>query len=250
MATIPLTDIQAGFGGSAPGERDVVPAETIVRELERHRVARALVRITPEASDFDILRSNDRLYSAAERFSQLIPCPTVAPNTCGDLPDEEDQLRAAVAARAGAVIIRPGVDCWQPERWVCGALMQAVETHRMPVMCLERMVPAAVVANLAEAYPRCPFIVGEVSYRTHRTLMALMKAFPNVYLSIGNNFTAHRGVEMYVRELGPERLLFGTGLPDSEAGAAIGQLMYSGLSEEHKTLVGHANFDALMKGIR
>lgn len=248
--TIPLTDVQAGFGGSEPGRRDVVPPEIIVEELARHRIDRALVRITPEASDFDILRSNRRLFDAAERLSQLIPCPTVAPNTCGDLPDEEEQIRTAAEAGAGAVIIRPATDCWQPEPWVCDTLMQAAENHRMPVLCLERMVPYTEVARLAGAHPRCPFIVAEVSYRVHRTLMALMKTFPNVYLSVGNNFTAHRGIEMYVREIGPDRLLFGTGLPESEAGAAIGQLMYSGLSDEHKTLIGHANFDALMKGIR
>lgn len=248
--SIRLVDVQAGFGGSAPGKRGVVTAETVVRELERHCISQAAVRITPETSDFDVFRSNDRVYEASSEHPSLMPCPVAVPNCCGDLPAEADQVAEAISRGAFGVVVRPSVDYWEPVPWVCGPLLDALSERRLPVFCLERFVSLTTVGRLAEAYPECVFIVAEVSYRNHRTLMALLKAFPNVLVSIGNPLSAHRLVEFYAERAGASRLLFGTGLPDAEAGAAIAQLMYAEVSDEEKVLIGAGNADTLMEGVR
>lgn len=247
---IELVDIQAGYGGLAPGVRQGITAESIVALLRRHRIAQAVLRVTPEAQDFDLCRSNERLYEETARYPELLPCPVVAPALCGDVPDLEAQVAEALRHSAPAVILRPGPDRWEPEPWVVGPLLACLAEHRLPVLCLERLVPTAVLARWAEAAPGVPFILAEVSYGRDRTLLPLLQAFPNVYLSIGNNFTAHRGLEFYVARVRAARVLFGTGLPDSEPGAAIGQLLFAELAEADRQLIGSGNLRRLQGGIR
>jgi predicted TIM-barrel fold metal-dependent hydrolase len=57
-------------------------------------------------------------------------------------------------------------------------------------------------------------------------------------------------VEFYASSVGAERLLFGTGLPDAEAGAAIGQFLYADLTGEEREWIGAGNFRRLQEGIR
>ena len=247
---VELIDVQAGFGGLAPGIREPLPAAELVAELRRHRIAQALARIEPDAIDFDVERSNERLYQACAEFPELIPCPVVLPAHCGDVPTETEQVEAAVAAGAAAVVLRPGPDCWLPERWVAEPLLRALESARMPVLCLLRLVPLPVVARFAEWTPELPLVVAEVPYNQNRNLVPLLRSFPNTYLSLGNNFTAHRGIEFYARQAGANRLLFGTGLPTAEAGAAVGQFLYSELDEEARAQIGAGNFRRLREGIQ
>ncbi|MBN2452480.1 MAG: amidohydrolase family protein, partial [Lentisphaeria bacterium] len=93
-------------------------------------------------------------------------------------------------------------------------------------------------------------VVAEVGYRSHRTLLPLLRSFPNTFLSIGSNFTAHRAVEWYARHLGAERLLFGTGLPEAEPGAAIGQLLFADIPEGDRRAIGAENARRLSHGVR
>ncbi|MBN2451114.1 MAG: hypothetical protein JXR77_12040, partial [Lentisphaeria bacterium] len=124
-----LVDVQVGFGGSVPALRETVGIDFVAHQLRRHRISGAWVRIAPDGQDFDILRSNDRLFEAAARRADLewFPCPVVAPAACGDLPPEEQQVDDLVHRGAVAAVIRPGPDCWEPEPWVVTPLLRALE---------------------------------------------------------------------------------------------------------------------------
>lgn len=247
---VELLDIQAGFGGLAPGLRQAVPAEHVAAQARKYRIAHVLVRISPEAQDFDVCRSNERLYAETARYPELLPCPVMVPAACGDLPTEGAQVADAIAHGALAAVLRPSPDRWEPEPWVVGDLLAALAARCLPVLCLERLVPATVVARLATLAPGLPFILAESAYGRDRTLVPLLRRFPNVYLSLGNNFTAHRGIEFYVEQVGANRLLFGTGMPESEPGAAIGQLLFADLSEADRQLIAAGNARRLQGGIR
>lgn len=247
---VELIDMQAGFGGLAPGVREQMSAEELVAELHRHRISRALARMVPDERDFDVERSNESLYHACAEHPELLPCPVVLPAHCGDVPSEAEQVAGAVAAGAGAVVARPGPDYWLPERWVVEPLLAALEAARLPLLCSVRLVPLPVVAQWAEWAPELPLIVAEVRYNQNRNLVPLFQNFPSTYLSLGNSFTAHCGVEFFASIMGADRLLFGTGLPDAEAGAAIGQFLYADLTNEERERIGAGNARRLFAGIR
>jgi len=245
--SITLFDIQTGFG-QAPGQA-AITAEKLRVEMRRLDIAHALACITPENMEFDVPFSNDVLFKACQDDTALVPCPIVMPNSGHDYMPEEAQVEEAMRHGAGAVFIRPAADYWLLVEWVSDRLFNTLEARRMPVLCLERLVPLEQVGALALRYPRLPLIVAESSYRQQRILMPLLETFPNVYLSTGNNYIVYQGIEQFVERGYTERLLFGTGFPVSDPMGGITQLMYAEISEEQRQLIGAGNIDRLIGGM-
>ena len=249
--SIRLIDVQCGFGGAAPGVRDIVSENELLACMAKIRIERALVRIIPDKLDTDVVLSNDKLITACRAHpEELIPCPVVLPASGGDLPAEPDQVDACIRAGARAVVIRPAQDAWLPLPWMADRLFNALQERRLPVLCAERHVSHEQAASLASRYPDLPIILAQQGYRSQRILMALLGAFPNLYLSIGNNYGVHGGIEQFCRAYGAGRLLFGTEFPQSEPMAAVTCLLYSGVSKEEKEKIGALNFETLARGIR
>lgn len=244
---ISLFDVQTGFG-CAPGQAPIT-ADDLRAEMRRLQIDRALACITPENMEFDVPLANEMLFTACAADPALVPCPIVMPNSGQDYLPEQEQVEEAMRHGAGAVFIRPAADYWILAEWVCDRLFTLLEAHRMPVLCLERMVSLEQVSGLAQRYPRLPFIMAESGYRQQRILLPLLENFPNVYLSTGNNYIVYKGIEQLVERGLTERLLFGTGFPVSDPMGGITQLMYAEISEEQRQLIGAGNMERLMGGI-
>ena len=247
--TVRLFDSQVGFGGATPGTQ-TVPLKDLADEMARLTIDRALVRIAPAELDGDVARSNEMLFAAAKAGDRLVPCPVVVPSAAGDFRCEPEQVDQLIARGAGAVVLRPALDCWHLAEWASGSLFRALQGRRLPTLCLEPMVSLEETARLAEAYPELPLIVGQVGYRELRGLVALMRRFDNVSLSIGSNFAVHRGIEGLVDRVGPERLLFGTGFPEVEPMMAVTQLMYAEIGDGERRMIGAENLQRLIGEVR
>jgi uncharacterized protein len=245
MDTIRLFDVQAGFGGVPKGKIGAVGPDEIVEEMQRLEIARALVRTLPDELIHDVPSANETLFKACRQHSMLVPCPILIPNGGRDLPSEADQVAEAIERNAGAAFVRPEADYWNTEEWACGNLLSALENRRLPAFCHTNKLSLDTIADLAGRYPGLPFIAAGISYRSHRILVPLLKAFRNVHMSIGNPYTVHNGIEFLAKEIGPERLLFGTGFPDAEAMPAVTQLLYADVSAEAKELIGSGNMERL-----
>jgi hypothetical protein len=246
----PLFDAYAGFGGREAQGRAAVSAEQWSGEMERISIDRSLVRIAPDELDTDFASSNKALLKACQDSEALVPCPVVVPNTAYDTVPEEQQVESILARGAGAACVRPRRDHWILSDWVCGRLFEALQSHRVPIFCLEKDVPLEKVAELASRYPELPVIVAEAGYRSQRVLLPLLATFGNVYLCLGGALSVHRGIEQLVAKAGAERLLFGTGFPEAEPMAAVTQLMYAEISDRQRRLIGSGNLERLVGGIR
>ena len=247
--TVPLFDAQSGFGGATPGVPEVVSSAELLAEMAREDIARALVRITPETLDADVPASNAALFAACAGQPALTPCPVVVPSSGGDFPPEPEQVADLLARGARAVWIRPDLDHWLLADWHSGPLFSALEQRWLPVVCLQRLVKIADLADLAARYPALPLLFAELSYRDQRAYLPLLERFPNVRLVLGAPYSVHRGIEQLVARVGSERLLFGSGFPAAEPMAAIAQLMYAEISDEDQRLIGSGNLEALVEGV-
>lgn len=247
---IRLFDCQTGFGGGRPGLRQLSLAEDWFREMDRLRIAQALVRIVPEELNRDAIASNGDLLEFCRTNDRLTPCPIVLPAGGGDVPAETEQIESLLTVGAGAAWLRPNHDHWSLHEWCGGPLLGTLAEARLPAYVLERHVALENLADLAERRPDLPIILAEVNYRSQRKLRPFLQSFPNVHLSLGAPYTVHRGVEQLVQTIGPERLLFGTGYPLADPGMAITQLLYAELSDDDKVLTGSGNMDRLLREVR
>lgn len=248
---IRLFDMQCGFGGNRRGERAAPSADECRGMLQRLELDGALVRTTPDELEHDARDANERLFAACRgAAADLVPCPIAIPNGGDDMGEEQAQVAALVARGAGAAQLRPPIDVWDTAEWCCGRLLRALEERRLPAYCLQRMVTIREVADLAGRHPALPVILAETDYRCQRTLVPLLEAFHNVYLSIGSNYTVHRGLEQLVARVGARRLLFGTGFPEVEPMMAVTCLMYAQVSDEEKALIGSGNARRLLAEVQ
>ncbi len=247
--TLRLFDVQTGFGGAKRGETLVVTREECLGSLARLDIAAGLVRTLPDAMETDAVVPNALLFAACVGHPELVPCPIALPAAAGEVAPEPDQIDAFIRQGAGAALIRPVRDDWTFAFWVCDPLLVAMQERRLPLFCAAGYVTFEQTAQIAERYPKLPIILAEVGYRSQRTIVPLLQTFRNVHLSIGNNWTIHRGIEDLVDKVGPEQLLFGTGFPVSEPMMAITQLVYAEIPDEHKQAVGAGNVERLLAGV-
>ena len=250
MDVIPLFDAFAGFGACKPGERVPVSAAEWLEEMERLSIGRALVRTAAEDLDSDFVASNEALLAACESAPALVPCPVAVPDTGAEAFPDDQQPGALLARGAGAVCLRPLQDCWSLSDWASGALLAALAERRVPVFCRQEQVSLEQAAELAGRHGELPVIIAAVGYRSQRVAVPLMRSFPNVHFCLGGSASLHRGIEQLVAAAGAERILFGTGFPESAPAAAITQLTYAEITDEQKALIGSGNLERLLGGIR
>lgn len=244
--TIPLFDVQCGFGGMTPGSRETLPPTVLLSEMDNVDIGQALVRILPAMLEIDIPWSNARLYAACAEHPRLVACPIVVPNGARDSGTETSQVDDAIRHGAGAVVIRPRMDYWSLAPWCSNSLFHALAERRLPVICLIADLSYDDIATLAGRYPELPLIVAGADYRSQRILLPLLEAFPSVHLSLGSNCIQQRGIEQCVQVLGAERILFGTGYPEVDMAGTVSHLMYAEISEEEKCLIGAENLKRLI----
>jgi len=246
---IRLFDAFAGFGAYKPAERQAVSAREWMDEMARLSIDRALVRTAPEDLDSNFVASNEALFAACQSAAALVPCPVAVPETGAEAFGEDQRPEALLARGAGAVCLRPQQDCWSLSDWGSGPLLAALAERKVPVFCRQEQVTLEQVAELAGRHPQLPIIIAAVGYRSQRVAVPLMRSFPNVHFCLGGAASLHRGIEQLLAAAGPERVLFGTGFPESAPAAAVTQLTYADITDEHKALIGSANLERLLGGI-
>lgn len=244
-----LFDCQTGFGGASSGSRKILTDSDLAIQYERLNIDGGLIRIAPVEMETDIELTNTKLYTVCQEREQWIPCPVVMPNTGQDWLDEEEQVDLAIRNRSGAAWIRPETDYWFVTPWISDRLFQAMQDRRLPLYLSHKEISLETAAQVAGRFPDLPVILADVNYREHRMYAALLEHAPNIRLSIGTRFTVHGGIEQLVYRLGAERLVFGTGFPDSEPMGAAMQLIYAELSNTAKQKIGTENAMHLLEAI-
>jgi hypothetical protein len=249
--TISLFDVQAGCHGLTPGSTTVFSSDDLAAEMARLEIESALVQIAPDTLDLDIILSQQMLLEICRSHPRMLPCPVIVPGDEGGYrADERAKVADLIARGAAAVTIRPALHCWSLAQWCCGGLLAALAERRLPVLCQTDRVSVEQAADLATRHPELRIILTKVDYSAARVLMPLLQEFSNVYLSIGSNYSYHKGIETTVSRLGPGRLLFGTGVPTAEPAMAVTQLMYAQISDADKRRIGSENLRDLIGGIK
>jgi len=249
MSRLRLIDCHAGICLANAGDQSA-PGAAIAAEMARLHIEGALVRPFPDKDTFDAPAANARLFEICHGLPALTPCPIAVPNSACDLQSEPDMVGDFIARGARCVLIRPAPDYWLPVPWVAERLFLALQDRRMPVLCLESALGLEKVWELAQRYPQLPLILAGVGYRALRSLVGLLEACPNVRVCTGGAFSIHCGLEFLAQRVGIQRLIFGTGYPETEAMAAVTMLMYSDLSPAERELVGHGNIQRLFEEVR
>jgi hypothetical protein len=103
----------------------------------------------------------------------------------------------------------------------------------------------AELAELAARYPDQKFICAHAGGEWEKGIRAVSE-LPNILVET-SGFDATAGfIDMAVRDLGPERIVFGSHLPSRSLGTELGKVLAAGISERDKRMILGENYRKLL----
>lgn len=146
-----------------------------------------------------------------------------------------------------------------PMLWLWGDLLDALDAHHVP--CFLDFGGVTTVGDatndeingvreIALAHPQLPLVFSNVvgGLGIHPAIVPLVKRLPNLYLDITGILEFWREVAY---DVGPERVLFATGMPFTDPGIYISNVQYARhLDAKAKQMICGGNLRKLLGGVR
>ena len=254
---LPFFDASAMIGNTIPPLPEPLPdARALLGEMDHFGIERTLFfayRFAPEGA----AAINAATLAAAKVSDRLAPCWVLqtSPDTIGEnLKSEADRIVAG-GARAARLFPSEGPSASPlPLRpYLIGDILAGLERFRIPLLVPESLLNLAQLGagaydpidQICSAYPRLPMVILEPRYNSAPLLVPLMARHKALYATI-TLFGLYRQLESLSAMVGPERLLFGTGLPHFDASIATGMLLYSGLPPKTLEMIAGGNLRRLL----
>ncbi len=143
--------------------------------------------------------------------------------------------------------------------WLGYDVFRALEAHRVPLLLTDSDLGAwpdqakkgytvEMVHDLLSHFPKLPIIIVRFNYQFMRVIYPMLRQHANLHLEI-SNYTTHRGVELLVKDFDSSRLIFGTGMPMQNPGAALALVRYANISDKEKRDIAGDNLRRLMSEV-
>ncbi len=240
-----VIDVNTSFGKRL-NDDPRYSAESLAKELDRHRVACSLSH-SQKGVYYSAPSGNEESLAAAQRFSQLVPVGTLDPR---DDPAWRAELRKCLKQGVRAFRFFPGPQYWSPSST---AFKQVLRELSGSGVCLifslgEENTSADSSERIAQATAEAalPVILTDISYASHAFVMALMREHPHIYAE--TNWLAGVGnIETMASEVGAARLLYGSGAPAFPIQKALNMVLETELSRDEKEAILGGNAMKLLR---
>lgn len=107
----------------------------------------------------------------------------------------------------------------------------------------------ALVRECAERYPEARILMGHSCHGAWKEAAQLARQFPNVYLELTAVLDDRGAVDLFVREAGSEKIIFGTDTPWFNHHYYIGALLGARMSDQDRRNILYRNAQRLLKGL-
>jgi hypothetical protein len=128
-----------------------------------------------------------------------------------------------------------------------GALFEELVARRIPLFLGPQW---QTVSDVLRDFPQLTLIVVDHgSWGDDRFFRPLIEQYPRLHLDTGN-YQLERGLAEFVRTYGPDRLLYGSGAPNIQMGAALLTLAQADISDAAKSAIAAGNLRRLLSEVR
>lgn len=234
---------QVGRFGSPEEEHFFEPRE-LVERLEPMGIRRALV-FHALAKELHPAEGNPALTEAIKGLP-LTACWVAMPHHTGDMPPPRQFVDGMQTAGARAVRLFPPFHNYSLADWCAGEMLDEFESRRVPVFIEAAQTSYEQIASALESHPKLRLIVMQTSYRCDRQVYPLMESFEHFALET-SSYLSTGGIEAICERFGASRLVFGTGSPFLEPGAAVGSIAFAQVSDADKQAIAGGNLERLLE---
>jgi predicted TIM-barrel fold metal-dependent hydrolase len=208
-------------------------------------IERALV-VHAHALELDPLEGNRRLAHACRERPELLPCFVLLPQHTGEMPQGDKLLAYLTEGGAKAVRLCPRLHRFSLAETWSGNLLSTLDEAGYPVLLAANEVGYEELHGVLRAHPGLSVVLLRPWYRDARWLYPLLEKFDRLYVEI-SLYQPFRGLEELALRFGPERLLFGSGLPDFDPCATVSAVRWADLPWDWLEAIAWKNLSRLLK---
>ena len=217
---------------TTPRAENNLTVDEILETFARARIGDALV-VHANAKEYDPRIGNEQTSSICAEHPQLHPGYVLLPHDTSEIPAGDALVSYLQDGGARAVRLYPKDHNYcLGERWA-GPLLSTMEEAGVPVLVDFEQTSWAEIDDVLTAHPLLTLVVMRAGYRIDRWVYPLLAAHRGLKLDTGL-YVVHFGIEAVTERFGSDRLIFGTGMPVWDAGAAISPVLYASVSDEAK----------------
>ena len=223
--------------------------EHLLEDMDLAEVSGAAV-VHGVARTYDARYGNERLPAElAKAPDRLFGVWCMAPIGDPGFYETGDALiRAMEADGVRAVSVVPGNTSLHPQ--VMGYTLDVLQHHNVLTLLEAGWgggQPLPFFHELLNRYPHLPVLLTDASWGSQRDVYRLMQLHENLHLEF-SSYQANRAIEVYTKEFGADRLLFGTGMTEKCPGSARTAVDYAQICGEDKRKIAGGNLTRLLKG--
>jgi predicted TIM-barrel fold metal-dependent hydrolase len=231
--------------------------ENVLAVMDKYEIQEALVHDHHARIVYPREHGNERLTRSIKNMSRLHPAWVLEP------PKQIGRKPAAALVREmldkGVRAARLRLKMAPPMLWLWADLLDALDAHHVP--CFMDFGGTTTVGDatnsdimgireIALAHPDLPLIFSNVvgGLGINYAIVPLVKRLPNLYLDITGILEFWRE---WAYDVGPERILFATGMPFTDPGIYISNVQYARhLDVKAKQLICGGNLRKLLGGVQ
>ena len=244
-------DCNAYFG--RPAQRSLAPAPTVdclLAEMDRAGVRGALVWHIAQ-HDASPQVGNRLLSEAIRMHPRLRGCWTMLPNQTRELPPPEELVRRMGEAGIVALRIFPRSHRFLANKVSMGELFSDMVDRRIPLfVSVRRGMEWADIYSLLAEFPDLTCVICDHGcWGMDRMFRPLLERYPNVYVDT-SQYLLDGGLESLVLDYGSDRILFGSGFPESYFGGMMLVLRHAKIPGEAKAAIAGGNLERMLAEVR
>ena len=175
----------------------------------------------------------------------LTPCWVAMPHYTGEVAPPAEFVQQMREAGVKAVRLFPNLHAYSLSDWCAGELLEELERNRVPVFMEVAQASYDAIACALKSHPDLRLTLLQTSYRCDRYLFPLMERYQHLSIETGG-YVVSGGIEEICRRFGASRLLFGTGAPFYEPGAAVSPITYADITDTDKQVIAARNLERLL----
>ena len=236
-----IIDANALFG-FWPKRKVEISLKRLLEMMQQHKVEQSL-SLSTKGILYDYEEGNRETLEVSKKHPEIIPVATV------DLRKYFGKGKVIrKLAREGFKTLRlfPNLQNWPLNYQPFNQVVEEIKETKLPLMI--SVTRLGGITEVGKAFSGCEtaIILTSVNYGSFAEALAVMKRYRNVYIET-SLFDTPDSYEIFVRELGAERIIFGSYSPFHYFSSSFLPLERAEISDKEKRLIAAENIKRLLK---
>lgn len=237
-----------------PARRGVFPpiatAGDFLSEMDFCGVDRALLWHIAQL-DASPQAGNSLIAAAIQEQPRLWGCWSILPNQAHEFSPFANFLAEMQQSRITALRAFPLDHHFLLNAVAMGSWLEPMAAHRLPLfLSVRHGANWDIVYQVLSEFPDLVCVICDHGcWGEDRRFRPLLERYPHVYIDTAN-YLLDGGIEAFVADYGPERLLFGSGFPTSHFGGMMMAIKHARISEAARAAIAGQNLERILSEVR